>query len=165
MEKTNPIGQILTRALLEASLEKVRAQQAENARQTIAEIRELGDSIEYGELLAWYVPLTDKNVKVSDAQRASGAVGYAALYPTFGHQGIELLINEWKTAAPRRNSLLSWSRLLRSLNKFCLRMPGQKLIPAKLRSWFRFFWPVDQRGENQKNPGQSKDRQRQIKHY
>lgn len=118
MEKTNPIGQILrlaseknlsqqSRELLESSLEKVRAQQTENARQTIAEIRELGDSIEYGELLARYAPLTDKDAKISDVQRASGAVGYAALYPRFGHQGIELLINEWKMAAPRRNSLLS----------------------------------------------------------
>ena len=118
MEKTNPIGQILrlasekklspqSRELFESSLEKVRAQQTENTRQTIAEIRKLGNSIEYGELLARYAPLTDKNAQIPDAQRASGAVGYAALYPTFGHQGIELLINEWKTAAPRRNSLLS----------------------------------------------------------
>ena len=118
MEKTNPIGQILrqasekslsprSRELLAASLEKVKAQRAENARQTIAEIRKLGDSIEYGELLARYAPLTDKDAKISDAQRAFGAVGYAALYPTFGHEGIELLVNEWKTAEPRRKSLRS----------------------------------------------------------
>lgn len=118
MEKTNPIGQILRLAseknlspqsqkLLESSLKQVKAQQAENARQTIAEIRELGDSIEYGELLARYAPITDENAKISDIQRASGAVAYAALYPTFGHQGIELLINEYKMAAPRRNSLPS----------------------------------------------------------
>lgn len=118
MEKTNPIGQVLkiasekklspqSLALLEEALEKIRAQQAENARQTIAEIRKLGDSVEYGELLARYAQLTDKDAKISDVQRASGAVGYAALYPTFGHRGIELLINEWKMAAPRRNSLLS----------------------------------------------------------
>lgn len=118
MEKTNPIGQILRLAsekklsrrsqeLLEESMKKVRAQQAENTRQTIVEIRELSDSIEYGELLGRYASLTDEDAQISDIQRASGAVAYAALYPTFGHQGIELLINEWKSAAPRRNPLQS----------------------------------------------------------
>lgn len=118
MEKTNTIGQILRLAseknlsqrsqeLLEESMKKVRAQQAGSARQTIAEIQKLGDSIEYGELLGRYAPLTDKDAKISDIQRASGAVAYAALYPTFGDRGIELVLNEWKTAAPRRNPLQS----------------------------------------------------------
>ena len=90
--------------LRQEKADEIEAMRRENTRRVVHEINTIGDSPESGSLIERYAKIAGKK-DVSDIESASGAVAYAALYPTFGHEGISQLVAAWNnTASIRKNA-------------------------------------------------------------
>ncbi len=91
--------------ILEKTLQEIQHQRDVTTGKVVDEILQYGTSIECGWLIEQFVTLLDKRAP-SDAERGELAVKYAALYPTFGHEGISLLVDTWHATTYLRRTEL-----------------------------------------------------------
>lgn len=90
--------------LRQEKMAEIEAMRRENTMRVTHEINTIGDSLEFGNLVGRYARIA-ANKDVSDTERAVGAVAYASLYPTFGHEGISQLVAAWSnTNSVRKNA-------------------------------------------------------------
>ena len=98
-----------TERILAESLERVRANQAENTQRALEQLATAGDLT--GDLTqsrnfvrrharVCTIPRYD----LSDDDACEMAVTYAALYPTFGDEGIVQVVSAWTAAEPLRQA-------------------------------------------------------------
>lgn len=98
-----------TERILAENLVKLRAQQAENTEKALEQLGTSGDLTgdlnRYRNLVRGHARVCAINPQdLSDVDRCEMAVTYAALYPTFGDEGIVKVAAAWIAAEPLRQA-------------------------------------------------------------